>query len=165
MPRYAEKTTVTSDETRLEIERTLKRYQATAFGYGWEENRALIEFRLADRRIRFVLPLPPKAEFERTPERRLVRSPAEQEKAWEQACRQRWRALALVIKAKLEAIEAGVVSVEEEFLAHTVLPDGRTVGELAIPAVRHAYATGEFRPLLPGLEEPPRALPAAGGGQ
>ena len=35
---------------------------------------------------------------------------------WEQACRQRWRALALVIKAKLEAIDAEISTFEEEFL-------------------------------------------------
>ena len=35
----------------------------------------------------------------------------------DQACRQRWRALLLVIKAKLEAVTAGISTVETEFLA------------------------------------------------
>jgi hypothetical protein len=52
------------------------------------------------------------------------------EKAWEQVTRQRWRALALVIKAKLEAVTSGISTFEAEFLANTMLPDGRTVGDV-----------------------------------
>lgn len=39
------------------------------------------------------------------------------------------RALALCIKAKLEAVQAGIVTFDEEFLAHFLLPDGKTVGD------------------------------------
>jgi hypothetical protein len=34
----------------------------------------------------------------------------------------RWRALLLMIKAKVEAVESGVVTFEDEWLAHFVLP-------------------------------------------
>lgn len=57
------------------------------------------------------------------------RSDADIAKHWQQACRQRWRALALCIKAKLEAVECGIVSFEQEFLAHFQMPDGRTIGD------------------------------------
>jgi hypothetical protein len=49
------------------------------------------------------------------------RTETQAQRAWEQAVRQRWRALVLVIKAKLEAVESGITSFEDEFLAHTVL--------------------------------------------
>ena len=49
---------------------------------------------------------------------------AAQQAAWEQVCRQRWRALLLIIRAKLEAVASGITTLENEFLANIVLPDG-----------------------------------------
>jgi hypothetical protein len=71
-------------------------------------------------------------------------------KASKFACRARWRALALVIKAKLEAVESGITTFEEEFLAHIVLPDGTTLGQWAAPRLAHVYDTGAMPPMLPG---------------
>ena len=67
---------------------------------------------------------------------------------WQQACRQRWRALALVIKAKLEAVETGIATFEQEFLAYIVLPNGQSVGDTAIPAIEAAAAGKDLPPLL-----------------
>ena len=111
MSRYAENTSVTADKSRAEIERTLQRYGADAFVYGWdtEMDAAMVQFRAADRVIRFLIPMPDRfdPEFTKTPTGR-ERAEAQAHSAWEQAGRQRWRALALVIKAKLEAVEAGI---------------------------------------------------------
>ena len=63
------------------------------------------------------------------------RDEAGAQKAWEQACRQRWRALSLCIKAKLEACESGITTFEEEFLAQLVLPGGVTVAEKIMPSI------------------------------
>ena len=155
--RYAADTSVSQDRSRSEIEATLKRYGATSFMYATEDTRAMIGFRLADRMVKFLLPMPdPKArEFTHTPARGTLRSPAEAEKAWEQAGRQRWRALALVIKAKLEAVAAGITTIEDEFLAHTVLPDGQTVGEFMQPQIAIAYERGSM-PTTLMLEGPSR---------
>ena len=71
------------------------------------------------------------------------------ENAYEQAVRQRWRALALVIKAKLEAVESGITVFDKEFMAHIVLPDGKTVGEHMLPQIESSYETGSMPPLLP----------------
>ena len=71
-------------------------------------------------------------------------------KLWEQATRQCWRALALVVKAKLEAVEANIATFEEEFMAHIVMPDGKTVAEHARPMIASAYKSGKIQPLLPG---------------
>ncbi|WP_433950828.1 hypothetical protein [Brevundimonas bullata] len=146
MSRYAADTSVSQDKSRNEIEATLKRYGATSFMYASEATAAMIGFRISDRMVKFVLPMPdPQArEFTHTPAKGMARSPAEAQKAWEQAGRQRWRALALVIKAKLEAVAAGITTIEDEFLAHTVLPDGSTVGQFMKPQIAVAYERGSM---------------------
>lgn len=151
MARYASATEVSSDRSRAEIERTLRRYGASAFAYGWEGDMAQIGFKLANRQIKFRLPLPdPDAdEFTLTPTGRERTAKASGE-AYEQAVRQRWRALALVIKAKLEAVEAGISTVEDEFLAHIALPDGRTVSDWLSPQLGAVYDRHTMPALLPG---------------
>lgn len=153
MPKYAENTSVSSSQSRAEIERTLTRYGATGFMYGWQNDKALIGFSMQGKQIKFVLQLPDKndREFTHTPSRASIRSPEQREAAYEQAVRQRWRALALVIKAKLEAVEAGITIFEDEFLAHIVLPDGRTAGEYMVPQIEEAYSTGRMPAMLPQL--------------
>jgi len=152
MSRYAERTEVGSDRSRAEIERTLRRYGATAFAYGWGEQVATVMFEIAGRRMlfRLTMPDPNSREFTRTPGKGLVRTPEAAAAAWEQAGRQRWRALSLVIKAKLEAVAAGITTVEQEFLAHIVLPNGATVGEWARPQLAIAYERGQMPALMPG---------------
>lgn len=150
MARYAQSTEVSSSKSRDEIERTLTRYGAAEFMYGWKAGSAVVGFRMNDRLIRFILPMPdPKSrEFTHTPTGEL-RVENQQREAYEQATRQRWRALALVIKAKLEACEAGISEFESEFMANIVLPDGRTVGDHALPLIDDAYRTGKTPLLLP----------------
>lgn len=144
---FAEGTKVASDQTRLEIERTLVRYGAKGFGYVTEGNRAVVMFEMRDRRIRFVVDSPSIEKFRLSPSRRVRNHEAACE-ALAGEMRRRWRALLLVIKAKLEAAEDGISCFEEEFLAHIVLPDGQTVGEAMRPQISHAYATGQMPPLL-----------------
>jgi hypothetical protein len=67
---------------------------------------------------------------------------------WEKACRQRWRSLALVVKAKLEAIESGITTFEREFLGDIVLSDDSRVGERIIPMLNEIAGTGKL-PSLP----------------
>lgn len=110
-------------------------------------------FEMTGRRIIFRLPMPdPQAEeFTLTPTGR-ERSASAAEEAYEQAVRQRWRALALVIKAKLEAVEAQISTVEQEFLPFIQLPTGGTVGEWVTPQLSAVYGRGELPALLPGSE-------------
>ncbi len=56
--RYASATEVPVERTRGEIERTLQRYGADQFLYGWESANAVIGFRMKGRMVRMVLPLP-----------------------------------------------------------------------------------------------------------
>lgn len=155
MTRYAETTSVGSDKSRAEIERTLARYGARSFMYGWDQESAIVGFVANDRQVRFLLPMPNREdrEFTHTPTRGNKRSPAQAEEAYEQAVRQRWRALALVIKAKLEAVEAGIVTFDEEFGMHFMLPNGQTVSEWVTPQIERVYAGGGgMLELLPGSD-------------
>lgn len=150
--RYAQHTEVSSENSKAEIERMLTRYGATSFAAGWQENQAVIQFVMHQKRVKFLLPLPDRKskEFTHTPGRGNPRSESDAYKAWEQATRQRWRALALVVKAKLEAVETQITSFEDEFMAHIVMPDGKTVSEHALPMIQAAYESGKVRALLPG---------------
>lgn len=156
MSRYAEQTTVPVEKSKAEIERILLQHGASCFMSGWDTDRAYIAFEMQGRRVRFLLPIPDRQDpdFLFTPGRRLRRSQADAYRAWEQACRQRWRALYLVVRAKLEAVESGITTFQDEFLAHIVLPQGGTVGEWLSPQLGQAYATGKMPPLLPAPKEP-----------
>ncbi len=93
MSKYAEGTSVPADRSRAEIERILQRYGATGFIYGWDRDRAIVAFRMNDRMLRMVLPMPDRTdrEFQLTPTGKRRTENTRQE-AYEQAVRQRWRA-------------------------------------------------------------------------
>lgn len=148
---YAQNTSVSADKSRGEIERILQRYGADQFIYGWDRQQAMIQFRAEDRIVRFVLPMPDPndRQFTHTPNRGNARSESAAHQAWEQATRQRWRALALVVKAKLEAVEAGISEFQSEFLANIVLPSGETVGDWIAPQIEYSYDHYDMPPMLP----------------
>ena len=70
--------------------------------------------------------------------RHARRSAAAQRSAWEQAWQQRCRALLLIIRAKLKAVESGITTLESEFLANITLPDGGTMGQWLAPLIEEA---------------------------
>lgn len=150
MTRYAEKTAVPADRSKAEIEKTLQRYGATAFMSGQNASEAMIAFEASGRRVMFRLPLPDRMSKEVThTDKGARRTDAQTEDAFQQAIRQRWRALALCIKAKLEAVATGITSFEDEFMAHIVMPDGGTVAEHVRPRIADAYKNERMVPLLP----------------
>ena len=116
---------------------------------------AVIGFSMEGRQVRFLLPLPNKdaREYWYTPGRGQRRTEESAYGVWEQACRRRWRALYLIVKAKLEAVEAGISTVEREFFYDIVLPDGRTAGEWMAPRIEKAYQTGQMPAMLPMFEK------------
>ena len=154
MAKFAEATTVSVEKSRAEIESLIVRYGATHTAFMSAPGRAVICFEAKSRRIMFELPLPARdqkeiANYRHSSGRWIPRTSEAAEAAWEQACRQRWRALALVIKAKLEAVESGITAFEDEFLAHIVMPDGQTVATHIKPRIEDAYNSGTMVPLLP----------------
>jgi hypothetical protein len=132
MARFAAQTTVPVDRSRVDIEKTLARYGATSFAYASTKGKAIIAFEAKARNIRITIPLPA--------------GETEKEK---QQTRQRWRALLLVIKAKLESVESKIETLEEAFYANIIMPDGRTVYESTCDTVALAYETGRVQKLLP----------------
>jgi len=152
---YAQETSVSVEKSRAELETILTRYGANCFGYMTNETHAAIGFRAKNRNVKFVLPLPRRDEkrFWYTPARRNRRTDQEAYREWEQACRSAWRSLLLCVKAKLEAVSAGITTFEAEFLAHFVLNDGRTFGEMAIPSLDGTISSGALPLLLPESTE------------
>ena len=144
MPRYASQTEVPVDRSRGEIEKTLKRYGADAFGYGEEDGRAIVMFRMCGKKVRFIITVPDQndAKFTETPTG-LERSARQALSMHGQAVRQQWRRLLLLIKAKLEAADGDVVMFEQEFMPYFVLPDGMTLSDKLLPAINKVYADGK----------------------
>lgn len=155
MAKFAAKTVVSSEKSKQEIERILTRYGAEEFLYGTRRDCAIVAFKMCGRNIRFNLPLPDRTDPEFTEYKQghstFERTPDAASKRYEQAIRQKWRALALVIKAKLEAVESEITDFEDEFLAHIVLPGGQTMGQIAKPQIQIAYESGEMPTLLEHL--------------
>ena len=158
MGRYASETIVPVERSKAEIEGILTRYGASEFISGWGPSKAMIGFRLKELFIRFILPIPDKNEkqFTHKKDRRGYYSKLtdiQAEQAWNQELRQRWRALLLVVKAKLEAVECGISSLEQEFLAFIVLPGDLTVGEWMISNALPSLRLGKMpQALLPHEE-------------
>lgn len=150
MSRFARDTSVSVDRTRAEIERLVSAHGATQFASGWDGPRAMIGFVLRCRTIRFVLVLPEKKAFAKTDSGKWMRTAEGQHKAWEQACRASWRALLLVIRAKLEAVAIGISTIEDEFMAWTVMPSGATVAEEMREQITDRLKTGGTQRLLLG---------------
>lgn len=149
--RYASNTGVSCERTEGEIKRLVMTAGGTKFATMQEEGHAVIMFELSDRRVMFDLPLPSVTEFAtRTKYKRTVKAePAWSHDQWEQACRSKWRALFLAIKAKLVSVESGVESFEEAFLAQLLVPgEKKPFGVTAIKAISQAYANGKLPPLL-----------------
>ena len=157
MTKYAAQTEVSSARTRDEIERTLERYGADQFMYGWQDSAAIIAFRMSGRHVKFVLPLPArddKAFTEYVSRGKLwARTDEAARKLYEQAVKSKWRALALVVKAKLEAVESGISEFDSEFMANIVLPGGETVGQWMRPQIADAYRIGKAPNVLPMLPD------------
>lgn len=143
---YATGTTVPVEKTRAEIERLLAKHGAAQLGIISDAARglAMVLFTLGGRQVRLRVPLPRADDVGggRRPRGRQV-------DRQEQRTRERWRAVLLLVRAKLELIELGLSTVEREFLADVALPDGRTVEEALRPCLEEAYRTGQM-PLLTG---------------
>lgn len=150
---YAENTSVPVERSKAEIEGMLTKYGADQFVSGWKEREARIQFRAKDRFVRFTLHMPDPNDKAFTHDTRYTwkkRSAEAANKQYDQEVRRLWRALALVVKAKLEAVTSGITSFEEEFMSHIVMPDGKTVSEHALPMIAETYKTGKVAALLPG---------------
>lgn len=89
--------------------------------------------------VRIGVPIPP----ERT------------EKERQQRANQRHRSLYYWLKAKFDAVRAGIVTFPEEFFPHIEVGGGATVFEQVAPQLVQGLTDGQVRPLalLPGMGE------------
>lgn len=132
--RFAEDTKVPVAQSVAEIGKTVARYGGEQFIYAVAEDRVVVGFTKDGRQVRFQV----------------------SQSADAQDNRRLCRALLLVLKAKLEAVESGVAIFDDEFLSQIVMPDGKTLGEHVRPMVAEAYVSGQVHPLLPDYSGAPR---------
>lgn len=144
---YANSTTVSPEKSQAEIQNTLRKYGADRFGTMEEKNKAHVMFSYSGLSIQISITLPERSEFETT-ETGRERSKSSIESSYNQAIRQRWRALLLAIKAKLEAIECGISTIEEEFMAFIIMPDGMPLSSHILPKLQTMVKTGKMPKLL-----------------
>jgi hypothetical protein len=150
--RYADNTTVTVDRSIAEIQKLVKAAGATNWSHAEDDDadppRAMVQFKLEGWLLRFTIELPTLADMRYSPTGRNRRTTDAAQVHRDQEVRRRWREIALLIKAKLVAINSGVVSLDEEFLPYVVMQSGETVGQWA-PAQLRALQASETLPLLP----------------
>jgi hypothetical protein len=107
--------------SRYELERVLGRYGASDLAFVEVDANASIQFAMRGRYVQLALPLPDPsaARFTHTPTGR-PRTVAAQERAYEQALREHWRALLLAVRGKLQSVESGISTFEDEFAGFLV---------------------------------------------
>jgi hypothetical protein len=141
--KYAEGTSVPMTRSREEIEKRLRAQGATSFGYADEGKREGLYFVIEKRHVRIEISKPYKKRWDGAPTNEI--DDAEH--------RRRWRAMLLIVKAKLEAVASGISTIEREFLADIVMPDGSTVGAWLQPQIADVYANGKMPRLLSAPRE------------
>ena len=158
MSGYAEKTKVSVAASKAEIEATLNRFGIRDVAYGTMGGLASVMLQHNGRpyTIRLEMPHPEAHEFHHCRANQYGTEKRRDDQAayaaWEQACRVKWRELALLIKAKLVAISNDAVAFEDEFLAYAMLPDRSTVGEWAAEQLEGIVKAGRMPELLPGVQ-------------
>lgn len=132
MTKYAEGTKITPEKSQVEVQTILKKYGATDVASGEQGEQAVIGFKFNGKLYKIILPYPDIKDFLLSGNR--TRTGLQQQTAKDQEIRRLWRALILVIKAKLEAAQSGIVTFEQEFMAHIVVNEqGQTMYEWAKP--------------------------------
>lgn len=129
MRRYAATTKVPVDRSRSELEALLQKHGATqrAIFFDDEAGKVHVQFRISERMVRLTFETPQKKE---------------------QQARQAWRRTILIVKAKLELVADGASTIEREFLADILLPDGKTVHQALAVQLAGSYKSGKMPPLL-----------------
>lgn len=147
---YAEGTTVTVQKSIAEIDTIVSRNGADQFMIGRDVSKTVIRFRVNGYFVNFDVPM---AKADDMP--RSKHHPRRDADKWaDQESRRRFRSLALVVKAKFEAVAAGFRTFEQEFLSDIVLPDGGTVYQWFRPQLTEAYDSGKMPQNLMALPEP-----------
>lgn len=133
---YARNTSVPVARSRAEIERVLTKYGASKFGSMSEENRATLYFEVKGRQLQWTIPIP---------ERKRYRH----ETDYDREIRRRWRVMLITVKAMLEAVESKLLTFDQAFLPHIVIPGtAKTIGEAISSPKLDALYQGMSLPAL-----------------
>lgn len=136
---YASGTDVTVDRSQQELVKILHRYGVETYQFGATPGKASIFFEVNTLPVLISIPVPsrplhPKMKNPTTG--RMVDAMSR----WDQEVREAWRACVLLVKANLEAVERGIVSVEQAFMAYLVGDDGKTtLGDVVLPQYLKAH--------------------------
>lgn len=135
---YAKGTEVSVGRTRDEIERILERFGASRQAWMRDDEKGVttIAFIRERKTYKFSIKIPSLSEFMETPSRRFERSEADAKRVQDAEMRRRFRSLANYIKALLDAIDTGIIQLEEALLPYLVLSQGRTFYEEAQVALK-----------------------------
>ena len=126
--KYAANTSVPVERSRAEVERVLTKYGATKFGTMSEETKATIFFEVKNRQVQWSIPIPPRAKFR-------------DETDYAREIRRRWRVLLITVKSMLEAVESKLMTFDQAFLPHIVIPGtARTLSEAIVPKLDALYS-------------------------
>lgn len=150
MTEYAKNTSVSEAQSRVDIENVAKRFGATKFGGQWDDVGASIGFEIHGRLVRFSLQYPRRTDKKMShTESGKQRTDRQIQTEVDKETRRLWRSLFLVVKANLEGVASGIYTFDQLFMAHIVLPSGKTVGEHLVPQLEQSYASGQMPALLP----------------
>ena len=150
--RFAEGTTVDVSRSQEQIKKLLGEHGCKQFMLAEGQTPdgrtiGIIQCFIYERMIKYQVEYPSAKPFVRDGRGHRLTSDQvhrRQEDEW----KRKWRALQLIIKAKLEIVLSGDSTFEREFMADICLPDGGTVGDHMTDRIADAYATGTMPNLL-----------------
>ncbi len=145
---YAKGTKTTVISSRKEISQILVRYGASAPEFKETPDGIAVEFALSKRQMSVSLPLPTPQKYIRPGQRQTQDALAAAKRQCNREIMRRYRALALVLKAKLEAIASGISTAEQEFLSDLVLPSGQRAGDWIEPQLVRIYEESQLLPAI-----------------
>jgi hypothetical protein len=126
--RYANDTEVPVDKSQSEVRKMLRELGA--------DRIAVVDDIVQGSAVWFQIP--PVAYIVRSPPPKSDMTEAQRSKR----TRSDWRAMVLLIKAKKIGIEQGITTVEREFLADAIMPDGSSLMDHAPAMIEGAYRDG-----------------------
>ncbi|WP_290494446.1 hypothetical protein [Hyphomonas sp. UBA4494] len=125
---YAETTKVPVERSQTEVQKLLTALGAQRMAIYHQPEGVTVVFELGETYYRISAPPP-------HPVRDTQAARAQAERA-------AWRALVLLVKAKKVAIDQKITTVEREFMADTVMPDGSVLIDHHRAIVAHNYREG-----------------------
>ena len=157
-----ETTTVPVEKSQGELRKLLAGHQASRFAFGEETDSAgvawaAVSFAHGSHAVRMRVPHKPVDP--RAVSRKLMRARSKtkadiEHELVEQEARRIWRVMAWNLKARLVAVEEGVETFEEAFLAHLIDErTGQTIYEQLVQDGRVELAAPLMPALMPGAQD------------